>query len=264
MTDTEAAERAAGLCGRHIWVTRPADPSDGLVASLRSAGARVLHQPTALTQPLSPNPFRDLDPRRYRVWVFTSRYGVRCAALLLRELGQSADEIAARLYCVGPTTATSARGIGFRDVVSPDEPVGARALAEWILELHADSDPGILFPCADGARPELPQVLRDAGLRVDALPIYRTTPVAPPAELWQQLRADPVDALLFTSPSAVSGFLDGKPDDWPPTGSAIAAIGPTTADALAGAGLRVDVIAPRPASDLLVAALRTWFEEQNR
>lgn len=108
----------------------------------------------------------------------------------------------------------------------------------------------ILFPHGDLSGPALVAGLRAAGAAVTAIVAYRTRPVAP--------GADPVDAAVFGSPSAVAGWCSARTLE----GLVPAAIGPTTAAALCDRG-HPDVILPdRPDYGRLAAALAAFDRER--
>ncbi|MEO8083397.1 MAG: uroporphyrinogen-III synthase [Ardenticatenales bacterium] len=116
--------------------------------------------------------------------------------------------------------------------------------------------PHALFPHADIARPELPDGLRAAGWTVDAVEAYRTTAIPPRAAVVAAL-AEGVDAVAFASPSAVRALVDGLSAAARRglARAALVCIGPTTAAAVAAAGLSVAVVAAEPSGEGLAAAV---------
>jgi uroporphyrinogen III methyltransferase/synthase len=83
---------------------------------------------------------------------------------------------------------------------------------------------------------------------------YRTVRAAPPpAPIREAIKGGGFDAVLFTSSSTVRNLIGiaGKPH----AVTAVAVIGPQTAQTAAEYGLRVDVTAPRPSATALVDAL---------
>jgi uroporphyrinogen-III synthase len=96
----------------------------------------------------------------------------------------------------------------------------------------------VLVPRADDGRPELVEGLAAAGADVVAPSVYRTT-AAPPealAPLARALAGGGVDAVAFLSPSAVRSVAAAVPPALLAR-ACLAAIGPTTADALRAVGL---------------------------
>jgi uroporphyrinogen-III synthase len=123
----------------------------------------------------------------------------------------------------------------------------------------------VLFPCAAGAREELPSALEAAGARVDRVVAYATVvPDEAAADLRKAL-AQPVDAVTFTSPSAVAHLFDllGEARARELARSArFAAIGPTTAGALAARGVARAVVSQRQTGEDLAQALEAAFAEE--
>src|SRR5690606_10296429 len=111
-----------------------------------------------------------------------------------------------------------------------------------------------------------PAALRQGGLRVTELVVYRTRlaleAVEPAAAL---LRAEDLDAITLTSGAAVSVLADAWQRAFdPPEGTArrrpvIGCIGPNTAAVARAKGLPVDVVPPRAGGRALVAALAAYF-----
>jgi uroporphyrinogen III methyltransferase/synthase len=89
---------------------------------------------------------------------------------------------------------------------------------------------------------------------VDDVTAYRTVRAAPPpAPTREAIKGGKFDAVLFTSSSTVRNLVGiaGKPHP----STIIACIGPATAKTAEEHGLRVDVLAEKPAVDVLIDAL---------
>ena len=130
---------------------------------------------------------------------------------------------------VGPVTAAAATRLGA--TVELVGEAGAAALAEALAPRAAGAT--VVHPAAAGSDPAPIARLRAAGAVVITETIYSMTPVAP--------AADPVDAALFGSPSAVTGWLQTRSTD---ELAVVAAIGPTTAATLVAAGRSPDIVPP--------------------
>ena len=105
----------------------------------------------------------------------------------------------------------------------------------------------VVFPYARAADPATVEMLRSEAGTVFAGPAYDTVPV-PPA-------ADPVDAVIFGSPSALEGWLLTRDL----SGVVVAAMGETTAAAVQASGREPDVVPPMPGAAAVVAALATYL-----
>lgn len=149
---------------------------------------------------------------------------------------------------VGPATAQAVRNAGGRPVVVGDG--GADELTDRIAgRLRGVS---VAFPHAAGVGTNTIEALEAAGASVDARAVYEIRPV-PPA-------ADPVDAVVFGSPTAVHGWLSSRDLE----GLAVGVIGGTTAGALAESAVATDVEPPHPSFEGLIAAMAEHLRERSK
>ncbi len=249
------------LFGRRVLVTRAADQADELVAALRELGADPVRLPTIRVE-AAPDP-QGLDGCLGRLGgfdalLFTSANAVRHTLARAQMLGLDVGSSSPRVYCVGPRTADAARAEG----LAPTPLATPRFDAEGLLEaLLRDLEPrglSLLLPCSDRARDTLAEGLRAAGATVETPVAYRTVLAdAEGPRLRALLREAALDALCFTSPSTVDGFLAMlDPEARAAVGRCtVAAIGRTTARALREAGIEPDVIPGEPGARALAAAL---------
>ncbi|MFN2431450.1 MAG: uroporphyrinogen-III synthase [Gemmatimonadota bacterium] len=277
MKPAGAAPAARPLDGRRVVVTRPETAAGGLLESLRGLGAVALLRPGAEILPLEdPAPLdRALRALRAYDWVvFTSANGVRHAWSRLEELGL-AERFedgehgrlpgAPRVAAIGPATAAALERRGVRADFVPRDHV-AESLARG-LPLAAGA--AVLLLRADIGRRMLPDLLRRRGATVDDVAAYRTVVAddrdRAPDDAPRTSGGDagegaepPVDAVTFTSPSTVRGFLAAH--ERVPASAAVVCIGPITARAARELGLRVDAVAERSTVAGLVEALVRHFE----
>lgn len=230
-------------------VTRPAGGADALADRLRELGAEVRELPAiALGPPADPGPLdaalRALD--RFDWVVLASAACVERVAARLGELGIPVAALAGRaLAAVGPATAARlAADVRAPDLV-PAEATGAALAAALGPRVRGRR---VLVPRPAEGRPELVEGLAQAGAEVVAVEAYRTAPAPPEAlaPLAGWLRAGEVDAVALASPSAARavaaalgtqrGLLER---------ALLAAIGPTTAEALRALGLSPGVVPTR-------------------
>lgn len=141
---------------------------------------------------------------------------------------------------VGASTARAVEAAGGRPTV-----VGSGG-SEALIPRLSPSLVGkrIVFPYARAGDGTLLDALRRLSSHVTAEPAYDTIPVAPPTE-------PEVDAVVFGSPSAVSGWTASRTLD----GLTIGAMGPTTAGALDRIGHRPQAVPARPGLRALIAAV---------
>jgi uroporphyrinogen-III synthase len=228
---------------RTVVVTRGAGGDDALAARLAELGAAVRALPSiAFAPPADPAPLDAAlrDPSGCDWVVFASATAVDRTLARMAELGIPADALARpALAAVGPATAAR-----LGQVVRAPDLVPADARGEAMAAALAPQVRGrrVLLPRPADGRPELSDGLLAAGARLSAVEAYRTVPA--PAEALRPI-ADwisrgEVDAIAFASPSAVKAVTRALAERAPLLERVLlAAIGPTTAEALRAAGLPV-------------------------
>jgi uroporphyrinogen-III synthase len=197
--------------------------------------------------------------------VFTSVNGVEILVRELHATGLAVDLLEARrLAAIGPATARALADLGLRPALVPEE-----FIAESLIAGLGDvTGRRVLLPRASGARPVLPEALRRRGAEVDELAVYRAVVADGSAAGLAELRRG-VDAVTFTSPSTVRGFvaLAGRAGLDPgrlPGEPAVACIGPVTAGAAEKARLAPRVIAETYTGEGLIQALIHHFRSESR
>jgi uroporphyrinogen III methyltransferase/synthase len=232
-------------------VTRPSEQGESLAERLRALGADVLVAPTIVIEPGPRDGPMDqaiLDSAEGRfAWVaFTSAAGV--AAWEARASALEAPPPRARIAAVGDATAEALRGARMPpDLVPPT--FTTAALAESFPEGRGR----VLLPRADVATSDLEDGLRSKGWTVVRVDAYRVRPAeALPEQAVEALREGRVDAVTFTSPSTVHGFVRLTAV---PSGTAVLCIGPVTAAAAEAAGFVVDAVADPHTTEGLVAVV---------
>ncbi|NXG98152.1 HEM4 synthase, partial [Loxia leucoptera] len=168
-------------------------------------------------------------------------------------------------YVVGKATASLVEEIGL--VPEGEKSGNAEKLAEYICSREKPNSSALLFPCGALKREVLPTALREKGIPLESLTVYQT---AQHPDLQESLSSyfsqQGVPAsVVFFSPSGVkfclqhiqklSGDLINQVK--------LAAIGPSTAEALRGAGVAVSCTAGSPTPQELAAAIHTALHPHN-
>ena len=240
------------LRSRRIAVLRPAGGDGRLDGAMRVAGAVLEGITTSEIEPAFPAPQAFTEGLTDGIVVFSSARAVdRFCEITAFEDGVM--ERIRRTYAVGATTADAARARGLPDVREPDHGAGGAALADFISRESDAPAPGsmLLHPGADEPHPALREGLERAGFRVTHATVYRLAPLPEiePPEL-------PVDAVLFTSPSAVHTWCSTH-EALPEGARCSIAIGPSTAQAMRDAGISPDEVLDSPSPATLVERLVT-------
>jgi uroporphyrinogen-III synthase len=235
---------APRLDRRTVVITRARGGEDALAARLVELGARVREIPSIeFAPPADPAPLdaalRDLAAFDWAV--FASATAVERTLARLHTLGLDPAALARlRLAAVGPATADRlARALREPDLV----PAEARGEAMAAALAPVVRGKRVLLPRPAEGRPELVDGLVASGAEVVAVEAYRTL-LAPPevvSPLAAWIEAGEIDAVAFASPSAVKAVVTGLGER---AGLlrrvTLAAIGPTTSEAIRAEGFEVE------------------------
>ncbi|MFN3597024.1 MAG: uroporphyrinogen-III synthase [Rubricoccaceae bacterium] len=203
---TEPAVPMLPLRGRLIVVTRAADQAEALAGPLRALGAAVALVPAIRSEPAEAEALaaaaRALGRAR---WLgFTSPSGVRYGWPAVAAAWPDGLPGALGVAAVGPGTAEALRARGVVPAFQPREASGDAFAAELPV---APGDRVVLMR-SHIARRAVAEALRARGAVVTDAVAYRTVEGARPEAVHAALEAQP-DAVTFTAPSAVRGFLAG-------------------------------------------------------
>ena len=240
-----------------MLVTRPAEQAAPLVAALSGLGAIPIVYPTITVGPplsweLADDALGRLRDYGWAIFASPSAVAFTIARALAIGLTPRVFE-GVRLAAVGTETARALaqHGLAVALVPAADEQRQEGLLAALLASLPPPgvaSGTRILFPQALGGRELLRDELTGRGYVVDVVPVSRTVA--------RELSAPPprFDVATFASPSALRAFVEGLGRDRL-LEALVAVIGPTTADAAASLGVRVDVVASSPSVASMVQSL---------
>ncbi len=231
---------ARPLAGVSVAVTRARAQASPLAARLAELGAEVIEAPAIRIEPLNP-PLPDLSD--YDLLCVTSPNGADQLFAALHDARQLAG---LNVAAIGPGTARALRSHGIEADIVPE-----RSVAEALIEALADLPiKRALIARAEESRGVLEDSLRQRGVEVDLLALYRT--VAEPLDQAARTAALGADYATFTSASsarffhAAAGTLDGP---------RLVSIGPVTSAQLAELGYQPSLEASEHTPDGLVEAL---------
>jgi len=273
LRDTLAWWEASPLFGLPALVSRSRHQAGELASALRAAGALPSIRPLIdLVPSEAKSELLAIDESLGRIGsfddlVFTSSNAVRFFVHHVRRHGtiEDLESLSARVMCIGSATARVVMDAGLPvHFVLSGGTGDAESLLDEVLRLGSPAGRRVLLPRSDLSRDVLAKGLADAGAEVEALTFYRNVrPDVDGAALREDLQAGALPLLPFTSPSAVHHFADLLD---PPSREAcnrciIAAIGETTAAALASIGLPAQVRPRRPGVRELVEAMEAFVAE---
>jgi uroporphyrinogen-III synthase len=148
-------------------------------------------------------------------------------------------------------------GLGVATLVA--DPPSIRALLPLLRDALAPGE-RVLVVRPEGPPSALAAALRQDGASVDEVGAYRNVPSSVVGEVASSVIAGAFDVVIFTAPSTLRRLLEESGRLAPALSAAlsalrIVAIGPTTAEAIAEAGLSVAAVAATPAEPEIVAAV---------
>lgn len=235
------------LFSRRIVVTRSPEQAPELVEALEALGAQAIQAPTfRIVPPEDPEALDRAAAAADRFdWVVLESAGA--ATRFLNAITRGPRDLRVlgnvRICALGPSTADRLTAWGIRaDVVAPE--VGPERLCDGMNRIAPVSGTRVLVIRPDVLRDVVTQELTQLGAEVTDLVAYRTEPVpadAPRAQdIYRQLLEGRVDAVTFTSPTALRRFAamigEEQAVDLLNT-TTVAAIGPVTAAAAVEMGI---------------------------
>jgi uroporphyrinogen-III synthase len=255
----ETAASARPLDGRGVAITRAEPPDGPLARRLSRRGARVLHwQAIEIAPPRDPEPLHEAIEHLSRFdWVVFSSVHAVSAFEKAHTREESAASSRLRIGAVGRSTARALERAGLHVDLVPERS-GALPLLEAFRESAPLAGQRVLLPSSSISRPELRDGLAALGAHVERVTAYETrTAALDIGRCREELAAGLVDAVVFTSPSAVASLVAsfGAGDLAASlAGCRLVSIGPTTSGALAEAGLPLTAEARPSTLDGVVAA----------
>jgi uroporphyrinogen III methyltransferase/synthase len=256
------------LFGKTIVVTRAREQASEFLDVLTDLGALCLEFPTI--QVISPESWEGLDKgirelEGYHWLVFTSVNGVKYFFNRLETQGGDVRDLKGmKIAAIGPKTGEAVVTKGISIDLMPEE-YRAEAVVE-AFKREGIQGKKILLPRAREAREVLPQELEKLGAVVNVVEAYRTVKAEENKEdIQEMLRREEIHMVTFTSSSTVDNFLDmfrGEPIlEWMEK-TAVACIGPVTAERAEQKGLTVTLVAKQYTIPSLTQTIVDYFAQR--
>ncbi len=254
------------LFGKRVVVTRALEQAGDFARLLERQGAEPLSFPTIKTT--APPDLKPLDSAIKRLssydWaIFTSVNGVKYFFERLEKLGRDLRDLKGVKICaIGPMTAKAITALKIRVDLTPKE-YRAEAIIEGLGKRRIKGKRFLLARAME-AREILPVEIKRLGGKIDVVPSYRTVrPAKEAGELKERLKEGSVDMITFTSASTVTNFMANFKKAEAASllkDVRIACIGPITADAAKGYGLRVDIMPVDYTIPALAEAMADYYK----
>lgn len=188
-----------------VLVTRPAHQAEPLCRALEAAGFAVLRFPVIAIVPLAPDRERLQHLGQQRLLLFTSVNAVDGFLRLVRESGVAAP-FGVDVAAIGGRTAEALHEAGFRRVLTAPLPYTSEALLT-LPQLRDLRDEPAMLVTGEGGRGLIAAALRERGVRLSVLPVYRRAlPDTDPAPLQRALQRGDLHLLTITSGEAMDNL----------------------------------------------------------
>lgn len=135
---------------------------------------------------------------------------------------------------------------------------GDGKLSDLINIMKKHKEEKFLVPLSDIHKQEIPELLEKSGFNYTKAILYRTV-----GSDLSDLRDVNYDILVFFSPSGIKSLFQNFPD-FHQNETRIACFGPSTAQAVREAGLRLDIEAPTAQAPSMTMALEDYIKKVNK
>ena len=236
------------LKGKTIVITRTIEQSKESASALTNLGANVIIVPTLEIVP--PNDWSKFDsvlshPEKIDFIIFTSVHSVQMFSNRCREIGALINYNRTKVVAVGNKTSSYCHKNNISVNIVPEK-FSAEGVIEALSKYNLRNKV-VFIPRSAIGREELPKGLKDLGAIIKSVPVYN---VSLPGgdrmkENLNELNSSDVDLFIFTSPSTFENFLQIASIKNPFQYFSrfdVAAIGPTTKDAIEEKKVKVKIL----------------------
>ncbi|KQQ53732.1 uroporphyrinogen-III synthase [Pseudomonas sp. Leaf127] len=244
-----------------LLLTRPAEESAAVAQVLAEHGIFTRSLPLLATEPL---PLDDahraviFELMQFQAVIVVSKPAARLCLELLDEIWPQPPQ--QPWFCVGAGTGRLLLDYGLQDVSWPQQGDDSEALLALPHLQEAIAIPGsrVLIMRGDEGREWMAERLREQGVRVRYLPLYRRyLPVYPPQALFGQVEGERLNGLVVSSGQGLEHLLQMAGERWPElAGLPLFVPSPRVAQLAHAAGARRVVDCRGASATALLEALR--------
>lgn len=235
---------------------KPKDDKSPYYKLAEKYGIKVDFRPFIQVDPVDVKEFRKqkVSILDYTAVIFTSRNAVDHYFSMCKEVKV---EVPAdmKYFCISEQTANYLQKyitIRKRKIFT-----GQRTATDLIAVLKKHPTEKYLFPCSNIRKDDIPNFLKENNYEHSEVILYKTV-----ASDLSDLAHIKYDIIAFFSPSGINSLFVNFPD-FEQNNTRIAAFGPTTAKAVKGAGLILDIEAPLPNAPSMTGALEVYIKKAN-
>lgn len=205
-------------------------------------------------EPISPQEFRKhrIHIPDYKSVIFTSKNAVDHFFKMAAEMRVAVPEDT-KYFCVSESTAYYLQ----KYIIYRKRKVfhGKQSINDLVDVIKKYKDEKFLWPCTNIHKQEIPDCMKANGIRLTEAVIYKTV-----CSDLSDLAKVNYDLLVFFSPSCVKSLFKNFPK-FKQNSTKIAAFGPSTAQAVLDANLRLDIQAPMPGIPSMPMAIEQFLKK---
>ena len=244
---------------KSILVTQPKPESDKspYFDLSKKYSVKIDFRPFIHVEPISAKDFRKdkVNIQEHSAVILTSRNAADHFFRMCNEMRINVPE-SLKYFCVSESTAYYLQ----KFVVYRKRKIffGKQTISDLMDLIKKHKKEKFLVPCTDIHKQEIFDTLETHNIDYTKAVIYKTV-----ASDLSDLANVNYDVLVFFSPSGITSLFKNFPK-FRQNNTRIAAFGPTTAQAVIDAGLRLDIQAPVPAAPSMTMALEQYIKKSNK
>jgi uroporphyrinogen-III synthase len=256
MTVTAHPDRLTKVTSILVTQVRPTDEKSPYFELARRYNIKVDFRPFIEIQGVSFKEFRKqkINILEHTAIIFTSRNAVDHFFRICKE-ARIEVPVDMKYFCITEQTAIYLQKyivIRKRKIFS-----GQKTAADLLELIKKHKTEKFLFPCSDKRRRDIPEFMGTNDLQLTEAVMYETV-----SSDLSDLEDVFYDIIAFFSPSGITSLYHNFPE-YIQNKTRIAAFGPTTAKAVADAGLILDIEAPLPNAPSMTGALELYIKKAN-
>ncbi|HNQ61304.1 MAG TPA: uroporphyrinogen-III synthase [Bacteroidia bacterium] len=244
---------------KSILVTQPKPETDKspYFDLAKKFGVKIDFRPFIQVEPIVANDFRKdrVNISEFSAVILTSRNAADHFFRICAEMRITVPE-SMKYFCISESTAYYLQ----KFVVYRKRKIffGKQTINDLMDLIKKHKKENFLVPCTDIHKQEVFDTLDEHGIKYSKAVIYKTV-----ASDLSDLAEVNYDVLVFFSPSGITSLFKNFPK-FKQNNTRIAAFGPTTAQSVLDAGLRLDIQAPVPAAPSMTMALEQYIKKANK
>ena len=252
------------LKDKTIVLTTAEEQSKETINFFKNIGANLISFPSLEVVPIDASAQLEaiLEESKIDYLVFQSANAIKYFVQLIKEKNIEINYETMRVACYGKKTVTICKDNQIKVDLVPDD-FSTKGLLK-IFSQEPLENKVVLLPYSPNGKDELGRTLKGLGATVKMIPVYdiQIPSKETVAEEIEKIRTSQIDWYLFTSPVIYQNFLAlldiNNPDEFFKN-SKIAAMGPTTRQAIEKTRVQVDVVSKKFSVTYTIADIEKYY-----